>query len=144
MILVDSCVFIDVLESDPKWADWSQEQLETWSARGPLLINPVIYAELAAYAKSKESLETEIATADLLMRDLPRDALFLAGRAHAAIAAAADCEPGSLRISWSVRTPPSPAARCSRASGGATPHSFRLWLWSCPKAALDEELCLLG
>lgn len=84
MILVDSCVVIDVLENDRKWADWSQSQLETWSARGPLLINPVIYAELAAYAKSKESLETEIATAGLLMREMPRDALFLAGRAHAA------------------------------------------------------------
>ena len=84
MILVDSCVVIDVLENDRKWADWSQTLLETWSARGPLLINPVIYAELAAYALSKESLEAEIATAGLLMRETPRDALFLAGRAHAA------------------------------------------------------------
>jgi predicted nucleic acid-binding protein len=84
MILVDSCVVIDVLENDRKWADWSQAQLETWSARGPLLINAVIYAELAAYAKSKESLEAEIATAGLLMREMQRDALFLAGRAHAA------------------------------------------------------------
>jgi predicted nucleic acid-binding protein len=84
MILVDSCVVIDVLENDRKWADWSQSQLEIWSARGPLVINPVIYAELAAYAKSKESLEAEIAAADLLMREMPRDALFLAGRAHAA------------------------------------------------------------
>jgi hypothetical protein len=41
MILVDSCVVIDVLENDRKWADWSQAQ-RTWSARGPLLINPVI------------------------------------------------------------------------------------------------------
>jgi len=53
MILVDSCVVIDVLENDRNWADWSQAQLETWGARGPLLINAVIYAELAAYATSK-------------------------------------------------------------------------------------------
>ena len=52
MILVDSCVVIDVLENDRIWADWSQAQLETWSARGPLLINPVIYAKLAAYGRS--------------------------------------------------------------------------------------------
>jgi len=81
MILVDSCVIIDVLENDGKWADWSQTRLDTWGARGPLLINPVIYAELAAYARSKESLEAEIATAGLLTREMPRDALFLAGRA---------------------------------------------------------------
>lgn len=84
MILVDSCVVIDVLENDRRWADWSQAQLETWSARGPLLINAVIYAELAAYASSKESLEAEIAAAGLVLREVPRDALFLAGRAHAA------------------------------------------------------------
>ena len=84
MILVDSCVVIDVLENDRTWADWSQMQLETWSVRGPLLINPVIYAELAAYAQSRESLEAEIATASLLLREMPRDALFLAGRAQAA------------------------------------------------------------
>jgi predicted nucleic acid-binding protein len=84
MILVDSCVVIDVLENDRNWADWSQAQLETWSARGPLLINAVIYAELAAYATSKESLEAEIAAAGLAVREFPRDALFLAGCAHAA------------------------------------------------------------
>jgi predicted nucleic acid-binding protein len=84
MILVDSCVVIDVLENDRNWADWSQAQLETWSARGPLVINAVIYAELAAYASSKESLEAEIAATGLTVREFPRDALFLAGRAHAA------------------------------------------------------------
>lgn len=84
MILVDSCVVIDVLENDRNWAGWSQTQLENWSARGPLLINAVIYAELSAYASSKESLEAEIAAAGLAVSELPRDALFLAGRAHAA------------------------------------------------------------
>ena len=84
MILVDSCVVIDVLEDDSGWAGWSQAQLEVWSARGPLLINAVIYAELAAYASSKESLESEIAAAGLAVREFPRDAMFLAGRAHAA------------------------------------------------------------
>lgn len=84
MILVDSCVVIDVLGNDRRWAGWLQTQLETWSVRGPLLINAVIYAELAAYASSKESLDAEVAAAGLDVRDFPRDALFLAGRAHAA------------------------------------------------------------
>ncbi len=84
MILVDSCVVIDVLGNDPRWADWSQSQLESWSVRGPLLINAVIYAELAACAASWKSLEAEVSAARLSMRDFSRDALFLAGRAHAA------------------------------------------------------------
>ena len=84
MILVDSCVLIDVLENDQKWADWSQRQLESWSLRGPLLINPVIYAELAAYALSKETLDAEVLQAGLDLREFSSEALFLAGRAHAA------------------------------------------------------------
>ena len=84
MILVDTCVVIDVLENDRRWADWSQAQLEAWSARGPLLINPLIYAELAAYAAGREALDAEIAAAGLELREFPRDAWFLAGRAHAA------------------------------------------------------------
>ena len=100
MILVDSRVVIDVLENDRKWADWSQSQLETWSARSPLLINPVIYAELAAYARSKESLEAEIATAGLLVREMPRDALFLAGRAHAAYRSRGGMRSGGSRVHW--------------------------------------------
>lgn len=52
--------------------------------RGPLLINAVIYAELAACAASRESLEAEVAAAGLALREFPRDVLFLAGRAQAA------------------------------------------------------------
>lgn len=96
MILVDSCVLIDVLEDDAHWADWSQEQLETWSARGPLLVNPVIYAELSAYAASKEALDAEVFIAQLVMREIPREALFLAGRAHAAYRARSGTRSGVL------------------------------------------------
>ena len=84
MILVDSCVLIDVLADDQQWGDWSQQQLEHWSARGPLLINSVIYAELAAYAESKEALDADVAAAALEIRAFSTEALFLAGRAHAA------------------------------------------------------------
>ena len=45
---------------------------------------------------------------------------------------------------WSVRTPLLPAARRSRATGGATPHTFRLQLWSRLKAVQDEYLYMLG
>ena len=82
MILVDTCVLIDVFDNDPKWAQWSRKQLDWWSARGPLLINPVIYAELAADFASIESLDKVIQRADLDLRELPREALYLAGKAH--------------------------------------------------------------
>ena len=45
--LVDSCVLIDVLADDPQWADWSLDQLEACAARAPLVINPLILAEIS-------------------------------------------------------------------------------------------------
>lgn len=82
MILVDSCVLLDVLGGDPVWAAWSQGQLDAWSARGPLLINPIVYAELAPGYSDPGALEAAIATAGLDFREVPKAALFLAGKAH--------------------------------------------------------------
>ena len=28
-VLVDSCILLDLFTSDPKWADWSEEKLES-------------------------------------------------------------------------------------------------------------------
>ena len=80
MILVDTCVLIDVFDADPQWAEWSRKQLDWWSARGPLLINPVNYAELAADFASIDTLDNVILRAGLELRELPREALYLAGK----------------------------------------------------------------
>lgn len=82
MILVDTCVLIDVFDDDRQWVDWSSRQLDTWSTRGPLLINPVIYAELAADFDAIETLDDVIERAGLELRELSREALYLAGKAH--------------------------------------------------------------
>lgn len=82
MILVDSNVLLDVLLDDPGWASWSQAQLERWAARGALLVNPVVYAELAAGFDSADRLDGALAEAGLDLEEMPRDALFLAGKAH--------------------------------------------------------------
>jgi predicted nucleic acid-binding protein len=47
---VDSNVILDVITADPRWQAWSEEQLSRWLDRGPLLINPIIYAEIAFLA----------------------------------------------------------------------------------------------
>ena len=57
MILCDSNVLLDVLVDDPRWAAWSLAQLETWARRGPVIVNPVIYAELAAGYGTVEALD---------------------------------------------------------------------------------------
>lgn len=81
MLLVDTNVLIDVLEDDPEWANWSIEQLRAQSQVHLLTINPIIYAELSLTFSKVEALDKTIATLDLTFAELPRPALFLAGKA---------------------------------------------------------------
>jgi hypothetical protein len=80
VILVDTNVLLDVLQDDPKWADWSQGQLEAASLTERLAINAVIYSELSMAFVRIEELEVVIADAALMLEPIPREALFLAGK----------------------------------------------------------------
>ena len=79
--LVDSCVLIDVLADDPQWADWSIEQLERWAQAGPLVINPLILAEISPRFERAADLEAALVSLPLVRQPLPWDAAFLAGQA---------------------------------------------------------------
>jgi hypothetical protein len=81
MLLVDTNVLIDVLEDDPEWADWSIAQLRAQSKVHPLTINPIIYAELSLTFSKVEALDEAIENLGLTVLELPRPALFLAGKA---------------------------------------------------------------
>jgi predicted nucleic acid-binding protein len=81
--LVDTNVLLDLVTADPRWADWSIAALEAASLRGPLYIDPVIYAELSTRYDRIELLDEFVAVAGLEMLELPRPALFLAGKAFA-------------------------------------------------------------
>ncbi|CDZ58562.1 type II toxin-antitoxin system VapC family toxin [Neorhizobium galegae] len=80
MTLVDTNVLLDLVTNDPIWADWSVAHLEAASLAGPLLINDVIYAELAVRYGRIEELDAFIEEAGLELTSLPRAALFLAGK----------------------------------------------------------------
>ena len=80
MILVDTNVLLDVLQDDPQWAEWSQQQLETVSLTDSLAINAVIYSELSMAFERIEDLDAVIAEASLTLAPIPREALFLAGK----------------------------------------------------------------
>lgn len=81
MVLVDTNVLLDVLQDDPQWADWSQGQLESASLVDSLAINAVIYAELSMAFERIEELEAVLTEASLALEPIPREALFLAGKA---------------------------------------------------------------
>ena len=80
MTLVDTNVLLDLVTDDPNWADWSIAQLEAASLSGQLLINDVVYAELAVRYDRVEDLEAFVDEAGLAMAPMPRAALFLAGK----------------------------------------------------------------
>jgi predicted nucleic acid-binding protein len=81
MLLVDTNVLVDVLEDDPEWADWSIGQLRAQSKIHRLAINPIIYAELSLTFSTVEALDQALDDLGLTMVELPRPALFIAGKA---------------------------------------------------------------
>lgn len=81
MLLVDTNVLVDVLENDPEWADWSIGQLRAQSKIHRLAINPIIYSELSLTFSTVEALDRTIDNLGLTMIEVPRPALFLAGKA---------------------------------------------------------------
>lgn len=81
MTLVDTNVILDIVTDDPAFANWSLNQIEAAGLRGPLVINDVIYAELSVRYDRIEDLEEFVGVAGLRRDPLPKEALFLAGKA---------------------------------------------------------------
>jgi predicted nucleic acid-binding protein len=81
MLLVDTNVLVDILEDDPQWADWSIQQLQAQSQVHSLGINPIIYAELSLTFSTAEALDQTVTDLGLDVLEMPRPALFLAGKA---------------------------------------------------------------
>ena len=81
MVLVDTCVLLDVVQADARWADWSQAQLERAAVRGGILINPVVYAEFSVWYDAIEDYERVLGRFIAAYEELPREALSLAGKA---------------------------------------------------------------
>jgi len=84
MILIDTCVLLDVVQGDARWADWSLEQLERAAGRGGLAINPIIYAEFSVWYDTIERCDEVLHEFGATFEELPREALFLAGKAFRA------------------------------------------------------------
>lgn len=81
MLIVDTNVLVDVLEDDPAWADWSVKQLRSQSQVHELIVNPVIYSELSLTFDSVQALDEAIESMGISVHEVPRPALFLAGKA---------------------------------------------------------------
>ena len=79
-ILVDSNVILDVFLDDPNWAEWSESKLEKFSSMTKLFINPVVYSEVSIGFNRIEDLESALNRCGFQMLEIPKEALFLAGK----------------------------------------------------------------
>ena len=78
--LIDSNIVLDVFLNDPKWADWSEAKLSECDQLGTLYINSIIYSEISMGFERIEDLESALAKAGLQILEIPKEALFLAGK----------------------------------------------------------------
>lgn len=79
-VLIDSNVILDIFEDDQKWAEWSESTLNHYSLSHALYINSIIYSEVSIGFKQIEELEKAIVGCGFQMLQMPKEALFLAGK----------------------------------------------------------------
>lgn len=80
-ILVDSNILLDLFQNDPVWAEWSESILEHYATKGALYINFVIYTEISIGFQKIEDLESILHECGIEILQVPKEALFLAGKA---------------------------------------------------------------
>ena len=78
--LVDSNVLLDVITEDEEWLDWSAAAIARAADVSALVINPIVYAEVAARFARIEDLEDALPRDGYERRPLPWEAAFLAGQ----------------------------------------------------------------
>lgn len=79
--MLDTNVLLDILTADTKWLEWSTAQFRAAAAEGPIPINPILYAELAAAFDSRDDLDHWLRPALFKRVPLPFEAGFRASRA---------------------------------------------------------------
>ena len=81
-VLVDSNVLLDVLVDTPHWSAWSADALRRAGDDGPLVINPIVYAEIAAGYDTLAEVDVALPISVYRREHLPWAAAFLAGKAY--------------------------------------------------------------
>lgn len=79
--LADSSVLLDILGDDPLWCGPSMAALDAAFSEGRVFIDPVVYSEISIRFSRIEDLEEVLRKSGLSLREIPREALFLAGKA---------------------------------------------------------------
>lgn len=79
--LIDSNVLIDLFDEESEWQGWSDAMVAKCRDRGPIVINPVILAEVSTGFDSFEAVNAHLPEDFIQREPLPGEAAFLAARA---------------------------------------------------------------
>jgi len=79
--LIDSNVLIDLFDDGSEWQGWSDAMVASCRNRGPIVINPVILAEVSLGFDSYEAVNQHLPEDFVVREPLPWEAAFLAARA---------------------------------------------------------------
>ncbi len=81
IILIDTCVITDLSNEENEWYEWCSSTLENLDDSNSLIINHVIYAESSVIYPTIEEFNEYLSVLDFSTSTIPREALFLAGKA---------------------------------------------------------------
>jgi predicted nucleic acid-binding protein len=96
-VLVDSNVLLDIFTEDATWFAWSADALDRAALTSPLVINPIIYAEISTRFGRLEELDEILPPNRFARLSIPYASAFLAGKVFT-----------SCRRRGGVRTSPLP------------------------------------
>jgi predicted nucleic acid-binding protein len=80
-VLFDTNVLLDIATADATWLGWSEGRVRYAAAQGPILINPIIYAELAPAFATQADLDRWLDPAVFQRLPLPYAAGWMAAQA---------------------------------------------------------------
>lgn len=81
-VLIDSNVILDLFEEDSECVEWSEAMLHQYSYTHTMYINPIIYSEVSIGFKRIEELEDALWGCGFELLQIPKEALFLAGKTY--------------------------------------------------------------
>ena len=96
MIFVDTNILIDIATGNRAWANWSRQAIVAAHARGPLLINAIVYAEFAIGFEAQPDCDAEIEKLDLTLAEIPKSAAFRAAQAFRLYRRAGEAQTAAL------------------------------------------------
>ena len=82
--ITDSNVVLDTLGRGTDWQAWSSQRLNECYSDGALVINQIVYAEVASELDRRSALDDVLSRLGIEQEHMPFDACFQAGHAYRA------------------------------------------------------------